>query len=116
MKKQLLQEINRQKEMMGVLHEQTRTPIRGSKALTSLGGTLIDELKELLETWGTTTYISDSDRWNKYHEDIAALVEKYEDDYDDGLAPILQDPGHGGSTPSLEYQLANPDTLERGEY
>ena len=103
MKKQLLQEINRQKEMMGVLSEQTN-----AGATTS---DIIEELKELLETWEEKTYESDEARWNAYHEDVEELVEKHSEAT--GEWKIPQEPGAG--VPSLEYQIANPDSLETME-
>ena len=104
MKKHLIQEINRQKEMMGIIKEQglgVEEPVD-----------IIDELREILAMWEEKSYESDEARWKAYYEDIEKLVEKH--DGGEGGWPILQDPGHGGSTPSIEYQLANPDTLERG--
>jgi hypothetical protein len=103
MKKQLLQEINRQREMMGVINEQgfgIEEPVD-----------IVDELREILAIWEEKDYESDEARWKAYYEDIEKLVEKHDDGEEEyGGMPILQQPRPG--VPSLEYQLANPDSLE----
>ena len=64
---------------------------------------IIKELKEILETWETTEYESDETRWKEYHKDIEELVENHTTE-EEGY---LDDPGMGGSTPSISHQIAN---------
>ena len=103
------------------ISEQEKNRIRGLHKSNSIikeqveeatAKTIVDKLIEILDTWETKQYPSDEARWKAYYEDIEVVVDKYEDvEFEFDGMPILQDPGNTG-TPSIEYQLANPDSLE----